>query len=72
MNEGRSQLSLLGTIILRSARHPAVQAAAILWVVANIAVLVLAGGVLPFDRPALAGMPFARQVALPSLPSFTG
>jgi hypothetical protein len=67
MNEGRSQLSLLGTIILRSARHPAVQVAAILWVVANIAVLVLAGGVLPFDRPALAGMPFARQVALPSL-----
>lgn len=67
MNEGRSQLSLLGTIILRSARHPAVQVAAILWVVANIAVLVLAGGVLPFDRPVLAGMPFARQVALPSL-----
>jgi hypothetical protein len=64
---GRSQFSLLGAIILRAARHPAVQVAAVLWVAANIAVLVLAGGVLPFDRPAVATMPFARQVALPTL-----
>jgi hypothetical protein len=33
----------------------------------NLLVLRLANGFLPFDRPALAGMPFALQVAMPSL-----
>jgi hypothetical protein len=47
--------------------QPAVQAAALVWVVANVAVLLLADGVLPFDRPALAAMPFGQQVALPTL-----
>ena len=31
-----------------------------------MAVLLLAGGFLPFDRPAIANMPFIQQVALPS------
>jgi hypothetical protein len=48
-------------------RHPAVQIAAAIWVTANIAILALAGGTLPFDRPALADMSYTRQVALPSL-----
>src|SRR5689334_9014712 len=48
-------------------RHPAVQAAAALWVAANVLVFLLAGGSLPFDRPALAAMPFSQQVALPTL-----
>jgi hypothetical protein len=47
--------------------HPAVQVAALVWVLANVAVLALAGGALPFDRPALAAMSFGQQVALPTL-----
>ena len=47
--------------------QPAVQVAALLWVVANVAALLLANGVLPFDRPAFAAMPFAQQMALPTL-----
>ncbi len=40
--------------------------AVILWIAAHGAVLLLAGGHLPFDRPALAGIPFAIQVAAPT------
>jgi hypothetical protein len=40
---------------------------AVLWILANLAVVVLADGYLPFDRPALAHAPFAMQVAAPSL-----
>jgi uncharacterized membrane protein len=46
---------------------PAVLVAVVLWVAAIVAVLLLAGGRLPFDRPALAGMSFAGQLALPNL-----
>ncbi len=53
-------------LIASTLGHPAVQVAAVLWVAANVIVLLLANGFLPFDRPALAGMPFAQQVALPS------
>ena len=67
MNAAQSQLSLLAAIIRSAVLQPAVQVAAALWIVANVAVLLLAGGVLPFDRPALADMPFVQQVALPSL-----
>jgi hypothetical protein len=59
--------SLLRQLVRNTVLHPAVQIAAVLWVIANIAVLWLAQGNLPFDRPALAGMSFAQQVALPSL-----
>lgn len=41
--------------------------AVIVWVAANLAVVVLARGSLPFDRPALAGFPFAAQMAAPSV-----
>jgi len=40
--------------------------AVILWIAANGAVLLLADGRLPFDRPALAEIPFAVQVAAPT------
>jgi hypothetical protein len=58
---------LFRPLLRNTVLHPAVQVAAILWVAATVAVLLLANGVLPFDRPALAGMSFAQQVALPSL-----
>jgi hypothetical protein len=67
MNAAVLQLSLLLMPLRNAIRHPAVQIAAGFWVVANLAVLFLAGGVLPFDRPALAGMSFGQQVALPTL-----
>lgn len=37
------------------------------WAMLNLAVVMLAPGFLPFDRPALMRMPFALQVAMPSL-----
>jgi hypothetical protein len=46
---------------------PTVQIAAGIWAAAILVVLVLGNGNLPFDRPALAGMSFAQQVALPNL-----
>lgn len=47
--------------------HPAGAAAIGLWIAANLAVLGLAGGHLPFDRPAFAGQSFAMQVAIPTI-----
>jgi hypothetical protein len=66
MNAVQLQLSSLAAVIRSAVLHPAVQVAAALWIVANVAVVLLAGGLLPFDRPAMAGMPFVQQVALPS------
>lgn len=37
------------------------------WLLLNGAILALAGGYLPFDRPNLAGQPFWLQIAMPSL-----
>jgi hypothetical protein len=37
------------------------------WIGLNIAALALSGGVLPFDRPALARLGFAAQMAFPTL-----
>lgn len=48
-------------------RHRGVQGAAVAWVLGYVAVLSLAGGSLPFDRPALAELPFAVQMAAPSV-----
>jgi hypothetical protein len=47
--------------------HPAILAAAAIWVVAHIAVIALTGGAVPFDRPELAGLSSAVQLALPSV-----
>jgi hypothetical protein len=62
-----SQLLLARRLVRNVVLRPAVLVAAALWGVANIVVLLLADGRLPFDRPALAGMSFAQQVALPSV-----
>jgi hypothetical protein len=66
MDIAQSQLSLLAALIRNAVLRPTIQVAAVLWIVANVAVLLLAGGFLPFDRPALASMPFVQQVALPT------
>lgn len=47
--------------------HRGVQVAAALWVAANLGAILLAGGHLPFDRPAIAQLPFAVQMAAPSV-----
>jgi hypothetical protein len=47
--------------------HRGVQAAITLWVVGYLLVLWLADGSLPFDRPAVALVPFAVQMAAPSI-----
>ena len=47
--------------------RPVLIAGVIGWISLNVAALILAGGYLPFDRPALAGMPFAVQMAIPTV-----
>jgi hypothetical protein len=51
----------------RLALHPAVQISVAAWIAAYGLVLLLAGGHFPFDRPALAGIPFALQLAAPTI-----
>jgi hypothetical protein len=53
----------LGAIL----RHRGTQAAVALWLLGNAIVLWLAHGSLPFDRPAVAKLPFALQLAAPSI-----
>src|SRR6516162_4610626 len=60
-------LSLGSRLVAATLRHRAVQVAAVLWIIANAVLLLLANGALPFDRPALAGTPFAQQFAMPTL-----
>jgi hypothetical protein len=67
MNVVQARRPSLSARLRSIALQPAVQIAVALWVAANAAVLLLAGGVLPFDRPALATLPFLQQVALPSV-----
>jgi hypothetical protein len=67
MTVAQPQRSWSGRLIHNVFLRPDVLVAAILWILANVAVLLLANGRLPFDRPALVGMSFAQQVALPSL-----
>jgi hypothetical protein len=66
MNVAQARRASLRAWLRATAVQPAVQIAIALWVAANAAVLLLARGVLPFDRPALATLPFLQQVALPS------
>jgi hypothetical protein len=47
--------------------HRGAQTAAALWIAAYLVVLWLAGGSLPFDRPAVAQLPFAVQLAAPTV-----
>ena len=64
--ENLSALSM-GPLLRSIVTHRGVQTAACLWVVAYVLVLWLAHGALPFDRPAVAGLPFALQMAAPSI-----
>jgi hypothetical protein len=57
----------LGSVLRAIAHHRGVQATAALWVVSYLVVLWLARGSLPFDRPAVAQLPFALQMAAPSI-----
>ena len=59
--------SLAMRIARVSVLHPAGMVALALWTIANLAVVILARGSLPFDRPVVASMPFATQVASPTL-----
>lgn len=63
----RAFSSLRHQLIAGTIRHPAVQIATTLWIAAHCVVLLLSGGHLPFDRPALADLPFALQVASPTV-----
>lgn len=47
--------------------HQGVQITAALWIAGNLVALWLARGSLPFDRPAVAQLPFAVQMASPSV-----
>jgi hypothetical protein len=69
---GSPEDALASTRSLRSAlravlHHRGVQGAAALWVCAMIAALRLARGSLPFDRPAVAKLPFRAQVIGPTV-----
>ena len=55
----------LGAIVSAIVRHRGVQTA--VWVVGYLVVLLLAHGSLPFDRPAVAHLPFASQMAVPTV-----
>jgi hypothetical protein len=57
----------MSSVLRAIVRHRGVQATAILWVVAYVVVLWLARGSLPFDRPAVARLPFTVQIAAPTV-----
>jgi hypothetical protein len=61
MNQVLSSQSVRRTLL-----HPAILTAAAIWAIANIAVISLSGGVLPFDRPKFNGLSIAAQLAMPS------
>jgi hypothetical protein len=60
-------ISVRPRLFANTIRHPATQVAFSLWIAAYVAVLLLADGSLPFDRPALAEVPFAVQLAAPTI-----
>jgi len=47
--------------------HPAFWFGVIAWISLNAAAIYLSGGILPFDRPAVAALPFAAQMAFPTV-----
>jgi hypothetical protein len=57
----------LWSVVRAILKHRGVQLAAAGWVVAYLVVLWLARGSLPFDRPAVAHLPFASQVAMSTI-----
>ena len=57
----------LASVLRAVARHRGVQTVAVLWVAGTAIALWLAHGSLPFDRPAVARLPFAFQMAAPTV-----
>ena len=57
----------LRSVLRAVARHRGVQTAVALWVAGYLVVVWLAHGSLPFDRPAVAHLPFASQLAQPTI-----
>ncbi len=57
----------LGSVLRAIVRHRGVQTTVVLWVIGYVVVLWLAQGSLPFDRPAIARLPFALQMAAPTV-----
>jgi hypothetical protein len=65
-NHAAAKVSL--SLVLRAiVRHRGVHAAVAIWILVYLVVLMLADGSLPFDRPAVAKLPFALQIAAPSI-----
>jgi len=64
---GPAAAASLGAALRGIVRHRGVQTAFALWVIIYGIVLLLARGSLPFDRPAVARLPFSAQVAMPSV-----
>jgi hypothetical protein len=57
----------LGSALRAVVVHRGVRLAATLWLVGSVVAVWLAQGSLPFDRPAVAALPFSLQVAMPTL-----
>ncbi len=57
----------LGSVMRCVVRHRGVQAAFALWILGHVVVLWIARGSLPFDRPAVAYLPFASQIVAPTI-----
>ena len=57
----------LSSVLRGIVSHRGVQVTAALWVVGSIIIVWLAHGSLPFDRPAVARLPFAVQLAAPTV-----
>src|ERR1700686_4173712 len=57
----------LGSVLRAVVSHRGVQTAVAVWVIGHVVVLWLARGSLPFDRPAVAHLLFASQIAEPTV-----
>ena len=57
----------LRSVLRAVVSHRGVQGAVALWIIGYVVVLWLARGSLPFDRPAVAQLPFAVQMAAPTV-----
>jgi hypothetical protein len=64
---GSAAEASLGAVLRAIVGHRGVQTAVALWLIAYAIVLSLAHGSLPFDRPAVARLPFAAQMAAPTV-----
>jgi len=64
---GATEPGFLPQVARATIFRPAFWFAALVWVALNFSAILLSGGILPFDRPALARLPFVAQMAVPSV-----